>query len=397
MPKSTKYRKVYLDHAATTPLDPRVYKKMKPYFTDIFGNPSSIYEDAQIARNELDEARETVAKILGCTPEEIIFTSGGTESDNMAIFGVARANKNKGKHIITSNFEHHAVLHPCEELEKEGFEVTYVPVEKNGIIDPQKVKDAVREDTILVTIIYANNEIGTIQPIAKIGRMCKKKGIPFHTDACQAAGALDLNVDKLHLDLMTINGSKMYGPKGVGVLYVRKGTPIKPLLFGGEQENRRRPGTENVAGIIGLAEALKLGQKEKDKENKRLIRLRDYLIKGIKDRIPKVLLNGDAELRLPNNVNVSIIDIEGEALLLRMDMQGIEASSGSACTSGSLDPSHVILALGHPYEIAHGSLRFTLGKSTKKADIDYVLDVLPGIVKELRAISPVNLEEGNYS
>lgn len=391
MSKNIKYREVYLDHAAATQVDPHVFEKMKPFFSEIFGNSSSIYEKAQEARNALDEARMIIAEIIGSSPEEIIFTSGGTESDNLAIFGVARANRKKGNHIITSAIEHHAILHPCEQLEKEGFEVTYVPVEKNGIIDPTKVKEAMRDDTILVSIMYANNEIGTIQPIAKIGRACKKKQIPFHTDACQAAGALDLNVDKLHLDLMTINGGKIYGPKGVGMLYVRSGTAIKPIMFGGEQEKRIRPGTENVAGIVGLAEALRLAQKERESKNKRLIRLRDKLIKGIRDKIPKVRLNGDDEIRLPNNVNMSILDIEGEALLLRLDMVGISASSGSACTSGSLDPSHVILALGLPYEIAHGSLRFTLGKETTDADIDYVIERLPKIVKDLRAISPVSI------
>ncbi len=391
MSKDIKYRKVYLDNAATTQLDPRVFEKMKPFFNEIYGNPSSIYEKAQEARNALDNARIMIARIIGSSPEEIIFTSGGTESDNLAILGVSRAKKKKGNHIITSAIEHHAVLNPCEELEKGGFEVTYIPVEKNGIVDPAKVKEAMRKDTILVSIMYANNEIGTIQPIAKIGRACKKKGIPFHTDACQAAGALDLNVDKLHLDLMTINGSKIYGPKGVGMLYVRSGTPLKPIMYGGEQEKRIRPGTENVAAIVGMAHALYLAQREREKENKRLIGLRDKLIQGIEDRIPKVRLNGDAENRLPNNVNMSILDIEGEALLLRLDMAGIAASSGSACTSGSLDPSHVILALGLPYEIAHGSLRFSLGKNTTDEDIDYVLEKLPKIVKDLRAISPVRI------
>lgn len=378
-----------MDHAATTPMDPLVYEAMKPYCTEKFGNPSSIYKTGQIAKNAIEKARLDVATLIGAKPDEIIFTGGGTESDNLTVFGVARANKHKGKHIITSKIEHHAVLHPCEQLEEEGFDVTYIPVESNGIVDPAKVKEAMRDDTILVSIMYANNEVGTIQPIAKIGRACKKKKIPFHTDACQATGALMLNVDRLHLDLMTINGSKMYGPKGVGVLYVRKGTPIKPLLYGGSQEKKMRPGTENVPGIIGLAKALKLAEESREKERKRLIKLRDYMIDEIQKRIPKVELNGDPVNRLPNNVNVSILEIEGEALLLRLDMKGISASSGSACTSGSLDPSHVILALGKPHFVAHGSIRFSLGKSTTKKDIDYVLDVLPGIVKDLRDISPI--------
>lgn len=372
-------------------MDPRVLEAMMPYFGPEFGNPSSIYAIAQRAKQALDEARSDVAEILGCTPEEIIFTSGGTESDNLAILGVARANKSKGNHIVTTKIEHHAVLHPCEVLEKEGFEVTYVEVEKNGIVDAEKLKAAIREDTILVSVMYANNEIGTIQPIGTIGRFCKKRDIPFHTDACQAAGALDINVDRLKVSLLTLNGSKIYGPKGVGVLYIKKGINIQPLMYGGEQERRIRPGTENVAGIVGLAKALQLAQEESEKENKRLIALRDYLIKGIETRIPKVILNGDRVERLPNNVNVSILDIEGEALLLRLDMAGFAASSGSACTSGSLDPSHVILALGHPYEIAHGSLRFSLGKNTTKKDLDNLLEVLPKIVDDLRAISPVRL------
>lgn len=386
-----KNKQIYLDHAATTPMDPQVLEAMEPYFGPEYGNPSSIYAIGQKAKNAMQIARVEISEILGCFPEEIIFTSGGTESDNLAILGVARANKAKGNHIITTTIEHHAVLHPCEALEKEGFEVTYVPVEPNGIVDPAKIKEAVRDDTILISVMYANNEIGTIQPIAKIGRMCKKKGIPFHTDACQATGALMLNVDRLHLDLMTINGSKMYGPKGIGLLYVRQGTNIQPIMYGGEQERRLRPGTENVAGIIGMAKALTLAQENQEEENKRLIDLRDYMIKEISERIPKTKLNGDPVERLPNNVNVTISDIEGEAMLLRLDMASIAASSGSACTSGSLDPSHVILALGESYERAHGSIRFSLGKDTTKKDIDYVLDVLPKIVEDLRAISPVSL------
>lgn len=382
---------IYLDHAATTPLDPRVYEVMKPYFTEKFGNPSSIYQTGQIAKNAIEKARLNIANLIGAQPDEIVFTSGGTESDNLAIFGVARANQHKGKHIITSKIEHHAILHPCEQLEQEGFEVTYIPVEENGIVDPAKVKEAMRDDTILVSIMYANNEIGTIQPIAKIGRACKKKQIPFHTDACQATGALMLDVDRLHLDLMTINGSKMYGPKGVGVLYIRKGVVLKPTMFGGEQEKRIRPGTENVPAIVALAKALEIAEEDREKESVRLIELRNYMIKEILERIPRTGLNGDNVSRLPNNVNVSILEIEGEALLLRLDMKGISASSGSACTSGSLDPSHVILALGKTHFIAHGSIRFSLGKSTTKKDIDYVLEALPKIVEDLRAISPISV------
>lgn len=391
MSLNKKFRKVYLDHAATTPVDPRVKEHIQPYFTDIFGNPSSIYAEAQKAKKALDDSRMIVSEIFGCGPDEIIFTSGGTESDNMAILGTARANKSKGNHIITSKIEHHAVLNTCRQLEREGFDVTYVNVDKNGIVYPDEVKKAVTENTILISIMYANNEIGTIQPIAKIGRMCKKRGIPFHTDACQATGYLPLNVDKLHLDLMTINGSKMYGPKGAGVLYIREGTEIQPIIYGGGQEKGLRPGTENVPAIAGLSKALEIAQETKDTESQRLIKLRDYMIERVLNEIPKTSLNGHPEKRLPNNVNISFSDIEGEALLLRLDMEGIEASSGSACTSGSLDPSHVILALGAPYETAHGSIRFTLGKTTKKHDIDYVIEKLKLIVKELREISPLNM------
>jgi len=383
-------KNIYLDHAATTPVDERVFEKMKPYFSEIFGNPSSMYMTGQKARKALYHARMEIAEILGCSPEEVIFTSGGTESDNLAILGVAKALKHKGKHIITSTIEHPAVLETCKMLAKDGFEITYIEVDENGIIDAQKVKDAMREDTILVSIMYANNEIGTIQPIAKIGRACKKKGIYFHTDACQAAGSLELNVDKLHLNLMTINGSKIYGPKGVGALYVKTGTSIKAIMGGGQQERRLRPGTENVAGIIGLAEALKLAQAEREKESNRLTILRDRLINGILKTIPKTRLNGDRENRLPNNVNISFLDIEGESILLRLDMMGVSTSSGSACSSGSLDPSHVILALNQPFEVAHGSIRFSLGHSTTEEDINYVLDIMPKIVSDLRAISPVN-------
>jgi cysteine desulfurase len=383
-------KNIYLDHAATTPVDERVFEKMKPYFTEIFGNPSSMHIAGQKARKALYNARMEIADIFACSPEEIIFTSGGTESDNLAILGVASAMKHKGKHIITSAIEHPAVLKTCKMLEKDGFEITYIEVEENGIVDAAEVKAAMREDTILVSIMYANNEIGTIQPIAKIGRACKKRGVLFHTDACQAAGTFELNVDKLHLDLMTINGGKIYGPKGVGALYVRNGSSVRAIMGGGQQEKRLRPGTENVAGAIGLAESLKLVQAERENENTRLITLRDQLIDGVLETIPKTRLNGDRENRLPNNVNISFLDIEGESILLRMDMMGVAASSGSACSSGSLDPSHVILALGLSFEVAHGSIRFSLGHSTTKEDIDYVLEILPKIVSDLRAISPVN-------
>jgi len=386
-------RLIYLDHAATTPVDPRVVEAMKPYWSDKFGNPSSVYQKGREASVVLGRAREQVSGVFGCLPAEIIFAGSGTESDNQAIIGTALANQSRGKHIITSAIEHHAVLHACEFLESQGFEVTYLPVTKAGIVKLEELEKSISQDTILVSIMYANNEIGTIQPVKEIAELVKKKNPKtyFHTDACQAAGYCDLAVDSLGVDLMTINGSKIYGPKGVGVLFVKKGVIINSFVHGGGQENGRRAGTENVPGIIGLATALELVQKEKEKESKRLIKLRDRLIEGLL-KMDKVFLNGDPARRLPNNVNVTILDIEGESMLLHLDKEGIAASSGSACTSGSLDPSHVILALGQPYEVAHGSLRFTLGRANTEEDIDFVLKVLPGIVRELRQMSPVRID-----
>lgn len=390
---------IYLDHAATTPLDPRVKKAMEPYLEEQYGNPSTLYNLGREAKIAIDDAREKVADIFNCRYGEIAFTGGGTASDNLAIFGVARKHRDKGKHLIISQIEHHAVLRAAEALEKEGFEITYLPVDEYGMVNPEEVKKAIRPDTILVSIMYANNEIGTIEPIAEIGKQILKyrreNSAPFpyfHSDACQAAGALDLDVKKPHVDLMTINGSKIYGPKGVGVLYMRKGVVLSPLIYGGGQEFGLRSGTENVAGIVGLARALELAQANKEKENKRLSELRDYLWQGIKERVNKVKLNGDPEKRLPNNLNITILDIEGEALLLNMDEQGVAISTGSACTSTTLDPSHVITALGLPYEYAHGSIRFSLGGSNTKKDIDYVLEILPPIVERLREISPTNLD-----
>ena len=385
---------IYFDHAATTYVDPRVAKEMMPYFSEIYGNPSSLYHKGREANKALEAARAKVAKILDCQNEEIIFTGSGTESDNMAIIGTAHANKDQGNHIITTAIEHPAVLETCKRLEKEGFRVTYLPVNEDGLVTPEEVVKAVTKNTILVTIMYANNEIGTIEPIAEIGKALKKKRskVLFHTDACQAAGACELSVKKMNVDLLTLNGSKIYGPKGVGVLYKKKKVKIEPIIYGGHQEQSLRAGTENVPYIVGFAKALELVQKEKAKEVKRLIGLRDYLIKGIEKSIPKVRLNGHPTKRLPNNVNMSILDIEGEAMLLYLDQEGICASTGSACTSGTLEPSHVIRAIGMPYEVAHGSLRLTLGKKTIKADIDHFLKVFPGIVKKLRAISPVNVD-----
>ncbi|MBU0981151.1 IscS subfamily cysteine desulfurase [Patescibacteria group bacterium] len=382
---------IYLDHAATTYVDSRVYEAMQPFFQVEFGNPGGFYELGKRAADAMQAARETVAGVLGCRAEEIIFTGSGTESDNMAVLGVARKRAKEGKHVIISAIEHHAVERPAEQLEKEGFEVTKVPVDKFGRIRVEDVKAALRDDTVLVSIMYANNEIGTIQPIYEIGTLLKDHKALFHTDACQAAGALDLNVEKLGVDLMTLNGSKIYGPKGVGVLYIRKGVEIQPLVFGGGQERGKRSGTENVANIVGMAKALSIAQAESETENARLKELRDKLIDGL-TKIPKTILNGHPELRLPNNVNVSILDIEGEAFTLFLNEMGIYASTGSACTSTSLDPSHVILATGLPYECAHGSVRFSLGRKTTEEEIDYVLEVVPRVVSILRKISPLNLD-----
>ena len=400
-----KNKKIYLDYAATTPVDPRVLRVMLPYFDKIYGNAGSLHSFGREAKAAIYKARKKIAEILNCRPEEIYFCGSGTESDNLAIFGVARANKNFGNHIITSSIEHPAVLESCHKLEKEGFQVTFLEVDQEGIVRLDSLKKAISDQTILVSVMYANNEIGTLQPIEEISQIIKevkrereKRGVKvpiyFHTDACQAAGYLNLDVQKLGVDLLTLNGSKIYGPKGTGALFVRAGTKIEPLIFGGGQEGSLRSGTENTPGIVGLAEAFKIAQRERKKEVKREEKLRDYFIKEIMKKIPKVVLNGHPKKRLPNNVNVSILDIEGEAILLWLDKYGIAASTGSACHSESLEPSHVILALGRPYEYAHGSLRFTLGRWTKKEDIDYVLKVLPKVVKKLREISPVKIEIG---
>ena len=379
-------------------MDKRVKKAMEPYWTENFGNPNALYKEGLIARNAVETAREDIAKILGARAKEIIFTNGGTESDNLAIFGVVKNFKNG--HIITTKFEHHAVLNSCKHLEKEGFEVTYLDVSKEGVVKPEDVKRALRPETILVSIMYANNEIGTVQPIreiAKVIRDFKKKGeakqnIYFHTDACQAPGYLDLNVERLGVDLMTINGSKIYGPKGIGLLYAKNGIKLEPLLYGGEQEKKLRPGTENVPAIVGLAEALKIADKDREKESARLVKLRDYFINRLLGEIPKTVLNGHPTQRLPNNVNVSILDAEGESIVLYLDEAGVACSTGSACTSESLEPSHVILAIGKPRAYAHGAMRFSLGRSTTKKNIDYVMKVLPDIIKKLRMFSPVNIK-----
>lgn len=400
-------RIVYLDHAATTPLDPQVRAVMEPFLAAEYGNPSALYAAGRRAKEALDRARKQVAAVFGCSPEEITFTGSGTESDNMAVLGVARHYRQKGTHVIISAIEHHAVLESSDHLKKEGFEVTALPVDQHGFIDSEAVRSVLRPETTLVSIMTANNEIGTIEPIKEIAKAIrgwkqengrKPNDPPFlHTDACQAAGALDLNVQKLGVDLMTVNGSKIYGPKGTGCLYVRRGIRVEPLVYGGGQEQRLRSGTENVAGIIGFATALEIANAQREAEGQRLAALRDRLITGIMERVPKVVLNGHPTERLPNNVNVSILDIEGEAMLLYLDAHGISAATGSACDSQSLEPSHVILAIGRPYEYAHASIRFTLGRSTTEADVDYVLDVLPGITEKLRKISPVKLELGQQA
>lgn len=382
-------KRIYLDYAATAPTDPEVIKAMEPYFFDKFGNPSSIHSFGQEAKKAIEDAREKLANFLGAKPEEIIFNSGGTEADNTAIFGVSYALQSKGNHIITTAIEHHAVSEPCKFLEKHGFKITYVPVDENGLVSPGDIKKAITDKTILVSVMHANNEIGTIQPIAEIGKITREKGIYFHTDAVQTVGHIPVNVGDLNVDLLSLSAHKFYGPKGVGALYVRKGTRLERFLHGGDQEKGRRASTHNTPGIVGLAKAVELCQIKMAEEAKFQAALRDRLIKEIPRKISEVYLNGHPTIRLPNNVNFSIKYIEGESILLNLDMLGIAASTGSACTSTSLEPSHVLLAIGLSHEIAHGSLRITLGRWTKKEDIDYLLDNLPPIVEKLRSMSPL--------
>jgi len=383
-----------MDHAATTSTDVEVVKAMEPYFTLKYGNPNSIHSFGQEAREAIEEAREKIAHLIGANPAEIVFTAGGTEADNHAIKGIAWSNQKKGNHIITSKIEHHAVLHSCQFLEKRGFKVTYLPVDKYGLIDPEDVKKAITNKTILVTIMHANNEIGTIEPIKEIGRVAKDAGVYFHIDSVQTTGHIPVDVNDLGVDMLSISGHKLYGPKGVGVLYLRKGTKIVSLMDGGAQEKNRRASTENVPGIVGIGKAAELAEKRLAKgAEDRLVKLRDKLIKGIMNKIENVRLNGHPTKRLPGNVNLCFEFIEGESMLLNLDIQGVAASSGSACTSGSLEPSHVLLAIGLPPEIAHGSLRLTLGKDNTEEEIDYVIDILPGIIEKLRALSPF---KGNW-
>lgn len=379
---------IYLDYNATTPTDERVLKKMMPYFKDIYSNPSSVYRFAQESKRAVEEARRNLAALLNAEDSEIVFTSGGTESDNTAIKGITLAKKDKGRHIITSKVEHHAVLYACRALEEQGVEVTYLEVNEYGRISLEELAKSIRKDTILVSIMYANNEVGTIQPIKEIADICRDKGVCFHSDAVQAVGRVNVDIKALGLDLLSLSGHKFYGPKGVGALYVKKGVKFTPLLYGGGHERGRRSGTENVAGIVGLGEAARLAKIEIESEAKRIKPLRDKLEKGILKSILEVKVNGDPDNRMFNTLNVCIKHIEGEGILINLDFEGICASSGSACTSGSLEPSHVLLAMGIPADLAHGSLRMSLGKYTSDKEIDKVLAALPPIVEKLRKISP---------
>lgn len=380
---------VYMDYAATTYVKPEVLNEMMPYFTEKFGNPSSFYDLSRETSRAIDEARGNIAKALNCETNEIYFTGGGSESDNWAIKGIAYAHKNKGNHIITSKVEHHAVLHTCKYLEKNGFEVTYLDVDEDGFIDLKELENAITDKTILVSIMFANNEIGTIQPIKEIGTICRERKIFFHTDAVQAIGNIPVDVKELNIDLLSLAAHKIYGPKGIGVLYIKRGIKIDNLIHGGGQERGRRAGTENIASIVGLGKAIGLAVENLDEHAKRMTELRDRLIKGLLT-IPYSNLNGpEGEQRLPGNANIGFEFIEGESILLSLDFEGVCASSGSACTSGSLDPSHVLLAIGLPHERAHGSLRLTMGDGTTKEDVDYVIEVLPPIIQRLRNMSPL--------
>ena len=380
---------IYLDNAATTPVRKEVLEAMLPYFREEYGNASSVYSLGRNSKKALEASRETIAACFGAKPEEIFFTSCGSESDNWALRGVAFANQNKGKHIITSSIEHHAILHTCAYLEKLGFEVTYLPVDKYGRVSLEDVKNAVREDTILISVMMANHEIGTIQPIKEIGAFAKEKGIIFHTDAVQAAGHIKIDVNDMNIDLMSVSGHKLGAQKGIGLMYIRKGTKIGNFMFGGAQEKNRRAGTENIPAIVGFAKAVEIACGSVEEENARLTALRDKLIDGLLKEIPYSRLNGHRTERLPGNCNISFEFIEGESILMLLDMKGICASSGSACTSGSLDPSHVLLATGLKHEEAHGSIRFSLGYQNTEADVDAVLKELPPIVERLRGMSPL--------
>ena len=382
-------KNVYMDYSATTYVKPEVLEEMLPYFTEKFGNPSSFYGISRVTKMAIDKAREQVAKALNCSPNEVYFTGGGSEADNWAIKGIASAHKNKGNHIITTKVEHHAVLHTCAYLEKNGFDVTYLDVDEEGFISLDDLKNAITDKTILVSIMFANNEIGTIQPIKEIGEICREKKVLFHTDAVQAVGNVPVDVEGMNIDMLSLAGHKIYGPKGIGVLYIKKGIKIDNLIHGGAQEKNRRAGTENIASIVGLGKALELATDNLDEHMEKLILLRDKLMDGLL-KVPYTRLNGPkGDKRLPGNVNICFRFIEGESILLSLDFKGVCASSGSACTSGSLDPSHVLLAIGLPHEIAHGSLRLTMGEGSTEEDVDYVLEVVPPIIERLRNMSPL--------
>ena len=380
---------IYLDNAATTKTAPEVVEAMLPYFSELYGNPSSIYSLAGESKKAVDHAREIIAGALGAQPEEIYFTAGGTESDNWALKAAAEFYKKKGNHIITTKIEHHAILHTCQWLEKQGFEVTYLNVDENGVVKLEELKKAIRPTTILISVMYANNEIGTIQPIKEIGEIAREHGILFHTDAVQAFGQLPIQVDDCHIDMLSASGHKLNGPKGIGFLYIRKGVKIRSFIHGGAQERKRRAGTENVPGIVGLGKAVERAVSTRKERADKEKELRDYLIGRVLKEIPYTRLNGHRTMRLPNNANFSFQFIEGESLLIMLDMEGICGSSGSACTSGSLDPSHVLLAIGLPHEIAHGSLRLTLSEETTKEELDFVVESLKKIIDRLRSMSPL--------
>lgn len=380
---------IYLDNAATTAVKPEVFEAMRPYFMENYSNPSSIYSFAGKAKKAVEDAREQIASVLNAKSSEIYFTGGGSEADNWAIKATAEACKEKGRHIITSKIEHHAVLHTCDWLEKNGYEVTYLDVDENGLVSPDELEKAIRADTILISIMFANNEIGTIEPIKEIGAVAKKHGVLFHTDAVQAFGHVPVDVEEMNIDMLSASGHKFHGPKGIGFLYLRNGIKIGSFIHGGAQERSRRAGTHNVPGIVGMGEAAKIAATNMEENAKKQIEIRDYLIQRIEDEIPYVKVNGHREKRLPNNVNICFRFIEGESLLIMLDQKGICASSGSACTSGSLDPSHVLLAIGLVHEIAHGSLRLTLSEETTKENADYVVDNLKAIVERLRSMSPL--------
>lgn len=382
-------KNIYFDNAATTALDSDVLESMIPYLKENYGNASSIYKLGKVSRKAIEDSREKIAKILNCRKEEIFFTSGGSESDNTAIKGIAHAYKNKGNHIITSKIEHPAVLETCKVLEKEGYEITYLNVDSNGRINLKELEDSIKDTTILITIMFANNEIGTIEPIKEIGEIAKKHNVIFHTDAVQAVGSIKIDTEELNIDSLSLSGHKFYGPKGIGVLYVKNGIKFQKLIDGGHQEKNKRAGTENTASIVGIANALELAYENLDKHNKTIKELRDYYESQVKERIPYIKINGDINNRLPGNSNISFRFIEGEGLLLNLDLKGICASSGSACTSGSLDPSHVLLAIGLPHEIAHGSLRISIGKYNTKEEVDYLINNLVEIVNKLRDMSPL--------